>query len=322
MNKQVIESLNILWKSLLKIPVKETTFAVRGFQGKKGNKQQRLEQIGQVFLEGYHTALDNENPDELGILLNAIDPEFQGFAFEGAAMALGLLDFLTPWRRNRLQKFLESSGATHCYMAHVGAGWVLARLHRKVEPSLARLDPLLGWLVVDGYGFHEGYFHWQQSVKEQKLPKRLTGYALRVFDQGLGRSLWFLDGADVERIPATIAAFPQQRWADLWSGVGLACAYAGGVDRLEIEHLWKAADSYRPCLSQGAAFAAKTRQRAGNPANHTELACQVLCGLGAERAAEITDLALENLPQDGMFPAYEIWRQRIQAKFSLREVAV
>jgi enediyne biosynthesis protein E3 len=207
-------------------------------------------------------------------------------------------------------------------MVHVGAGWVLARLHRKVEPSLARLDPLLGWLVVDGYGFHEGYFHWQRYVKEQRLPKQLSGYALRVFDQGLGRSLWFVDGADVERIPGTIAAFPQQRRADLWSGVGLACAYAGGVDLSEIEHLRSAAELYQPYLSQGAAFAAKARQRAGNPANHTELACQILCGLCAEISAEITDLALENLPHDGMVPAYEIWRQRIQAKFSLREVAV
>jgi enediyne biosynthesis protein E3 len=112
----VVKSLNILWKPLLTIPVQETTFAERGFHRDRSNKQRRLEQIGQVFLEGYHTALDNDSPDELGILLNTIETEFRGFAFEGAAMALGLLDFLTPWRKNRLQKFLASSGAAHCYI--------------------------------------------------------------------------------------------------------------------------------------------------------------------------------------------------------------
>ena len=40
-------------------------------------------------------------------------------------------------------------------------------------------------------------------------------------------------------------------------------------------------------------------------------------GVGlAEDAAKVTDAALENLPADGAEPAYEIWRQRIQAQFA------
>jgi hypothetical protein len=147
------------------------------------------------------------------------------------------------------------------------------------------------------------------------LPQRLSGYELRVFDQGLGRSLWFVEGGEVERITATVKSFPLLRQADLWSGVGLACAYAGGVDRSAVESLRTAAALFAAHVAQGAAFAAKTRQRAGNPAAHTNLACELLCGLSAAAAADITDAALTDLPADGHVPAYEIWRQRIQACF-------
>jgi hypothetical protein len=275
-----------------------------------------LEQIGQTFLQGYHTALEEDDFAVLAIRLNAGESELRGFAFEGAAMGLALLDFLMPWKKTRLQAFLDGPGATHVYMVHVGAGWVLARLRQRVERPLARLDPLLGWLAVDGYGFHEGYFHWPHYVRKQAVPKRVSGYARQVFDQGLGRSLWFVEGADVARIAATITAFSPARRADLWSGVGLACAYAGGVGCADVEALKVAAGPDTPQLAQGAAFAAKARQRAGNAADHTDQACQVFCGCSAEDAARLTDDALNDLPVDGATPAYEIWRQRIRNRFT------
>ena len=122
-------------------------------------------------------------------------------------------------------------------MMHVGLGWALARLRRSVTPYLARLDPLLGWLVVDGYGFHEGYFDWPRYIERRAIPSRLNGYERRVFDQGLGRSLWFVKGADVAAVASAIDTFPSARRDDLWSGVGLACAYAGGCGRAAIESL-------------------------------------------------------------------------------------
>src|SRR5262249_36094553 len=161
---------------------------------------------------------------------------------------------------NRVQLFLRGPGAAHAYMVHVGVGWALARLHRSVAATLERFDPLLRWLIVDGYGFHEGYFHWRRAVVMQAIPRQLTGYAQRAFDQGLGRSLWFVTGAEVDRLCAAIQAFPARRHADLWSGVGLASAYAGGVGLGDLCALRVAAGAYVPFLAQGAAFAAKARQ--------------------------------------------------------------
>ncbi len=202
-------------------------------------------------------------------------------------------------------------------MIHVGAGWAAARLPCKLGTTLRRLDPLLGWLAVDGYGFHEGYFHWPSSIDAQVVPRQLHGYARRAFDQGLGRSLWFVRCGDVPRIIETIARFPEERRPDLWSGIGLAAVYAGGVDQVALKALLGAAGPQRPGLAQGAAFAAKARLLPDLATEHTELACRVLCDLPAAQAATVTDevlTSLDELPGDGELPAYERWRQGIRGR--------
>lgn len=307
-------SLGGLRQRLLGIAPEEASFARRGFV--PGRARERLELIGHVFLRGYHMALAETDPRGLAARLNQLDAELLGFAFEGAAMGLALLDLMTPWKKDRWHSFMQSGGARHIYMSYVGVGWALARLQRWRASHPRLTDPLLRWLAIDGYGFHEGYFHWPQFIRDRALPERLNGYSRRVFDQGLGRSLWFVNGAEVERIVATVAAFPVTRRADLWSGVGLACAYAGGADEVALKGLRAAAAPYRAQLAQGACFAAKTRQRAGNLTEHTELACQILCHASAAEAAEVTDHALQDLPPDRELPTYEVWRQRIQARFS------
>jgi hypothetical protein len=293
----------------------EAEFAQRGFCEHTYESRLRLEKIGRTFLDGYHAAL-SEHDRNLICYLDAIEVELRGFAYEGAAMGLSLLGYLAPWKRSRLQTFLKVEGMAHTYMVHVGVGWAFARLPWPIKHPPKWLDPLLGWLAFDGYGFHEGYFYWQHYVRDQMLPKGILGYARRVFDQGLGRSLWFVDGADVTRIAMTVATFDSTRRADLWSGVGLACTYAGGVNPSAIVDLKEAAEAYRPHLAQGAAFAAKARQRAGNSTEHTEAACEILCDLTMNEAANITDRALGGLLNNGMVPAYEVWRQRIQSRFS------
>lgn len=295
----------------------EATFAKRGFLMVEEDARQRLEQIGITFLSGYHAALEETGFVPLARRLANVEAELRGFAFEGAAMGLALLDCFTPWRNDRWRTFTNRLAEPHIYMMHVGLGWALARLRRRVTSHLVQLDPLLGWLVVDGYGFHEGYFSWRRYVEQQAIPDRLDGYARRVFDQGLGRSIWFVKGADVASIASAIDAFPPARRDDLWSGAGLACAYAGGSNRTAIELLRAAAGRHFPALAQGVAFAAKTRQRAANLNSHTETVCRVMCGQSAENLAAITDAALENLHGEDGLPAYEVWRRRIQDKLAL-----
>ena len=139
---------------------------------------------------------------------------------------------------------------------------------------------------------------------------------MRVFDQGLGRSLWFVDCAEPLRISDTIASFSRDRHADLWSGVGLAAAYTGTANRNQLETLRDESRDFRLHLAQGAAFAAKARQRAGNPTIHTDLACRIFCGITADDAAQVADEAMRGLNGDEQ---YEIWRERIRMSIE-REV--
>ena len=295
----------------------EASFSRRGFSAGEEEARRRLEKIGVTFLSGYHVALEETGFVTLAHRLAAVETEFRGFAFEGAAMGLALLDCFTPWRKDRWHTFTEGPAKPHIYMMHVGFGWALARLRRSVTSYLARLDPVLGWLVVDGYGFHEGYFGWPRYIERRAIPTRLHGYERRAFDQGLGRSLWFVKGANVAAVTRAIDTFPSARREDLWSGVGLACAYAGGSARAEVESLRAAARGHWPALAQGVAFAAKTRHRAANLNPHIEAVCRLICGHSAEGAAAITDAALEDLREEGGLPAYEVWRRRIQNKIAL-----
>jgi hypothetical protein len=308
--------LGPLRKLCFGIRAREIAFERRGFRGGGDGMRERLEQIGRAFADGYHAAIEDGSLPALVPRLMSFNADLQGFAFEGAAMGLALLDFLTPWRKDRVQSFLRGAGGAHTYMVHVGVGWILARTPGNISRRLARFDPLLRWLVVDGYGFHEGFFHWPRYIAGQPHPARLAVYERRAFDQGFGRCLWFIDGGDVSRIPQTILAFPAERRADLWSGVGLATAYAGGVGESELKALRESAGDCRPHLAQGAAFAAKARQRSDCLVPYTSLACAVLCGMSAAEAARLTDAALEKLTPDGAEPAYEIWRKRVQARFT------
>jgi enediyne biosynthesis protein E3 len=278
----------------------------------EGAMRRRSQQIGESFVDGYHAALEESRPEPLAARLSRMDSEQWGFAYEGAGLGLSLLDALLPGRRSRLAAFLRGPGAAQVYMLHVGAGWTLARLPVPVRRFQARLDPLCRWIVLDGFGFHEAFYRWRRTVERREVPARISGYAARPFDFGLGRRLWFTPGEEIGHIPRIVATFPASRQGDLWSGIGEACTFAGGRGEDAIRELRQAAGPFAPQLGQGAVFVAKVRARAGNPAAHSELACRLLCGMSAGDAAALADETLAGLPPDGEIPAFEVWRRRIQ----------
>lgn len=314
-----------LRRAVLGISPEETSFEKRRFRGDSAAVRDRLEAVGRHFVHGYNLALESDRPAVLAARLGELDRDFQGFAYEGAAMALAILDTVAPWGGGRFQRFLAGPGDAHAYICHVGAGWVMARLPVRAERFLARLDPAMRWLALDGYGFHEGFFHWPRTVAGQEIPARLRGYARKAFDQGVGRSLWFVDGADVRLLPKTVGAFPAGRQGNLWAGVGLACGYAGGREREQLAELRRAAGPYASCLGQGVAFAAKARARAEWIVPQTELASQVICGMSAADLASLTDEARPATPAGEPVtvaePAFETWRRNIQELLSERSRA-
>ncbi len=301
---------------LFGISLQEATFERRRFPACDPQARERLESIGFTFLTGYLAALDASGHDELVHRLAEVDHERQGFAYEGAAMALGLMDMLLPWRRDRWSSFTNGPAARHCYMMQVGLGWAFARLHRNAERAVRPLDPLIGWLAVDGYGFHECYFKWERVMVQGQVPRAVTGYARNAFDQGVGRCMWFVNGADPERLAHAMEHFDASRRPDLWSGVGLASAYAGGVPREALDLLRALSGDCYPALAQGVMFATETRLNAGNLTAHTEMACNAICDMTPEAASAIVHEERRDLKYDSIVPAYELWRTRIQTHFT------
>lgn len=296
---------------LLSINGREVTFARRGFSSAKPEIRDRLEHVGTIFLVGYHAALQESQPEELTEKLERVELEYRGFAYEGAAMALALRDAIVPGSA-RLAEFMAGAGKRHIFMLHVGAGWAYARLpwlRRRIEEVIRRFDPVLRWLVLDGYGFHQGYFHFKAPLRSAL--DRLSIGARHVFYQGLGRSLWFVHGCDPQQISKTISSFPPLYQCDAWSGIGLACAYAGGAALPDQQELVTLAGRCHSALAQGAAFAAKARQLAGNQTAHTEQACAVLAGVNTEQAATLCDRALPQVNRECSSP-YQQWREMVQ----------
>jgi hypothetical protein len=274
---------------------------------------QRLQQVVYTVTECVELTLRTPNRTRLVAALDAYPEEVRGFAYEGAGVALAALDHLAPWSR-RTRDFVRGPAEPYRYAVYLGAGMGLARIHRGTDRFVRRLgnDPF-GWVVLDGYGFHEGFFAHRRTVQEQRLPAWLNGYAVRAFDHGLGRSIWFATGADPELIGRTIGAFPHPRRGDLWAGIGLACGYTGGTDAAAVQQVRLLAAGFEDRLAEGAMVAAKNRHEVGNPAAHNDIATTVLCSLSSREAARRAEAALIDLPDDDVVPAYEVWRGRLRA---------
>lgn len=320
----------------------ETSLEKRGFYEKDPAARELLETIGRMFLKGYAYAAEARVPVEAEERLEGIPRQFRGFSYEGAAMAFTILDLLPVGPGNRLSRFLAGRGDDHVYMAYVGAGWAMARVPRFRWPKVHAPDPLLRWLVLDGYGFHQAYFDTERYVRgqfqEERFPWPAGGpswYARRAIDQGIGRAMWFVGGTDVDRVAALIEGFPEHRRSDLYGGAGLAATYAGGVGERELRAFWERAGEHRPMVAQGCAFAAEARLRAGLVQPHTSIATRVFCDMTPEQAAGVSEKVRPAVPAqaenaenaekaektekaekvDGEPPAYEVWRQAIAAEF-------
>jgi len=293
-----------------------TRLAVRGFHEKSPAARELLETVGETFLAGFAHAAEAREPGDAEPFLEAVPVALRGFAYEGAAMALAIVDACAP-RSWRVRALLAGRGGDHVYMVYVGVGWAMARLPRPLWIRLHAPDPLLRWLTLDGYGFHQAYFRTDRYVARQERPRWPRGYGARVVDQGIGRALWFGGGADATRVADLVERFAPGRRPDLYAGVGLAATYAGGATGAELRTLLDRAPGHAAQLAQGSAFAAKARTRAGLSTADTTVATEVFCGRSPEAAARITDEALPDPSDDpAAVPTYELWRQRIAAHFT------
>ena len=187
----------------------------------------RVSDARTAFLQGFRDAL-KASPEMLPKILQGEPFQRRGFALEGAAMALTLMDEFSPASRNRLGALLNGRPTGEHVLGAIGVGWASARLGKPLDWSPTVLGSHYMSAVVDGYGFHQGFFH-SQRFTGRGFPVN-TGELSPFYDIGLGRALWFVHIGRVEPIVHTIDGFLPDRRKQLWRGVGTACAFTGNTE--------------------------------------------------------------------------------------------
>jgi len=307
----------------------DVTFAERGFPVRPTPATERLEAIPQSVVCGFEWGIDARTLWEVERRLAMVEPELRGFAYEGTAMAFTVRDTVNGTRTRDL---LLGSGRPHIFLAYIGIGFAMARLPRplwkKVLPDLTGTPyfPTMSWLAVDGYGFDRAYFDTKRWIDKQHVPapypwRGSASYFPRAVDQGIGRALWFIHGAQTSDVAAAVLRFPEHRRADLWSGVGLAATFAGGCDAEALAALRGTAAGHADHLGLGAVFATKARHHSGHIPPHTVTAASALAGLTVDEAVAVADETEVAADAPGPVPAYELWRQRIRARLTVGNTA-
>lgn len=241
-------------------------------------------------------------------VLATIPTEFQGFAYEGAGMSACLMDRLNAGRGWRVPLLLAGDGYRFRHLIHVGIGWGMARLRLRTPRPGWGLDPLLRWLALDGLGFHNLFFA-NEGTRIRLLSTTVDDDYHRAVMQGYGRSLWFIGGADTTYLDALTRRLPYANRAAIWSGVGLAAAYAGAPN-FECASLYGSDKNMYGAISQGITFgrAARAAQEVKAPPSQFDRhslspdECLTRCARTAR------DLTIRQAPIE----AYRAWQIRLE----------
>ncbi|MGO4565877.1 DUF1702 family protein [Rhizobium sp. 2YAF20] len=312
------------------IDATQASFTVRRFTSSNAQVQQRLENIGRLFLKGYNTALQTSNISELMEMISDFERRFRGFVIEGAAMGCAIADSM-PWAilsgsSNRSGEFLANCSEYNPYLSTVGIGWALARIPWRRRASLRQLDPFLRSLAFDGWGFHDVYFFPRRALEQGKKNSivNLGGlHGLCAWHQGAGRALWFTSGGDFNVAADLINTLPQQHRGDLFAGLGLAMTYAAGASPPRFRDVITKGGDYLGNIMQGAAFALEAHDRAGtlHPENEdmaNALTCQEPIDIVAMVRARMPPAPATGFTVEDGQRSFERWRNTVSAELIFR----
>jgi enediyne biosynthesis protein E3 len=294
----------------LRLPHRLTDFRRRGFRLDRRESRVQLEHHADSFVTGFNIAARHWR-DPHAALAKIANYE-RGFAYEGAGMHAALRDLATFGCANALSRLLNGAGDDYVHLIHVGVGWALVPTRLPLPVRLPS-TPLLRWLALDGAGFAETYFGGLTAMRRRTLRKPTEQWQARV--AGCGRALWFVESADPSGVNTAIERCGATARPHLWSGVGLAATYAGGIEPHDLDRLAASADRYLPYFAQGALFAAAARRRARIVPPHTESVCRQLFGIDAEVASAWTDEAAKGLESCSDISAYTEWKSRLRSRF-------
>ena len=258
----------------------------------------------------------DKNVDLVIELLKQQEPEFRSIAYEATAMELAIQDLANGISLDKWYTLLEKS-KEHDVHVHVGLGWALAKLQISPSKYIESLRPLLKWRVVDGMGYYFGLFNRRRTLIQCEFPELLEENAKAPFDQGVGRSIWYISKADPEQVTAYINNFSEGRHSNLWKGLGIAVTYVGGCTNEKLKLIYEAAGEHQKYLVCGATLACRARVFSKTDNESSSKVIQAWSNMNAEEACQLSiDKETDLEGEEGM--EYEQWIQRIADSLKTR----
>jgi hypothetical protein len=231
---------------------------------------QKTEKIKTVFLETQLFYATHYDMPALIEYLEHTETEFSSIAYESVSMSIALKSFGDDTFPDAWLLFANGPAVAHQAQVYVGLGWAIAKSNFPFSTAVKKLDPKFYFRIADGCGYYDGSFKTRRTVVNKELPTYLPAAAMPMYDQGIGRSTWYTEKADIHKIHTRIETFATERHADLWRGVGIAVAYVGGCEDADLKKLFQYAAKNSFQLACGAALAARSRTMANTMTADTD----------------------------------------------------
>lgn len=274
----------------------------------------KMEIIQNAFLRVHDMFFTSPDWKQNVAELESANIEFRSIAYESASMSIALDDFKHGEQLTNWLQFLNQVATPHATQVHVGLGWALAQNLKNPIAYLPELNPMMRYRVLDGYGYYEGIFRRRRSILNHLKLQVEDTVASSALDQGLGRSIWYLNKGVFDDAKTMIEGFAPDRQNDLWRGLGIAIAYVGGCDENYLKEIFEKAGEHKTQLATGAAMALVSRHYANYISNDTELVCKVFCSKSSEEIILLNEGLRSSLDLNAD-DAYKKWIEKLEKTF-------
>lgn len=266
----------------------------------------RIELIVLTFQVGRKFAEEILDLADLVSQLNEVDEEFRSMAFEGASMAIAIQSIESEDGLQRWSEFLDTN-PKYATQIMIGLGWAIGEKDRNPESVFVSLDPMIQARALDGFGYFMGLFRRRISIRTQQIPEGIPDELQLAFDQGIGRSLWYISKGDLEMLERMMDSFPEYRQKHMWRGIGVACPVVGGCDGQHLNNLRQLAGEFKTQLETGCALAARSSVASNSENRFLDDACELWLNRSMLDSARLTEIDNES---------YAGWVEAISAAVS------
>lgn len=273
---------------------------------------QNTEKIQIVFLDAQLFYATHDNMHALIEYLEKTEPEFRSIAYESVSMAIAIKNFEAGTFPAGWLDFANGKALLHTAQVYVGLGWAISKLNLPFLETVKGLHTNLYFRIADGCGYYDGSFRRRPTVLSQQLPAYLPDAAMPIYDQGVGRSIWYTAKTDINKIHSVIETFAANRQADLWRGIGIAVAYVGGCSEEDLKTLLEYSGKNGSQLACGAALAARSRMQANTMTADTDRCSRLWFMLTKDELNEFSTVSVDGAAGMDNESGYISWIKQIE----------